>query len=347
MKYRLVLILLAGCWGLLLPYLAAAGDELACDNCRRLIKGKFIKSGKKNYCSHECFDSVLPKCRNCGKAIRGGYIKTNKGIFCSQLCLDKKLKLQCMTCGKFVAQGMALPTPYGVYKYCMECGKRPVCLVCQRPLKQLTRLPNTGYICKPCNVDIVDNHKELQWLFNRVKNTLIRKFNFKFDHHIELMMRSYGVDRDHKFIEHQELGVFIYRGREVISVPKKRTGKSGQPQASVKHTDEFCKIVVLDHLPRSLMAEVLAHELAHDYMKHRWYYIKDLKIQEGFAELVAAEYNSATGNGKWNYRKEKSKDKVYGDGYRLLRSWHKAGGWKEVFRRLDAINRKNLPKALR
>lgn len=176
---------------------------------------------------------------------------------------------------------------------------------------------------------------------------LQKKFNFKFDHRIKLYMRSYGPNRQHKFIENQELGVYIYQGRQIISVPRKNKRGSKKKQPRVHFENEICTIAVLDHLPRVKLAEVLAHELAHDYMQHRWPFIQDKKIKEGFAELVAAEYNLATGNGKWNYRMENSRDEVYGDGYRLLRSWYKKGGWKEVYRCLNIINRKNHPAELR
>ena len=82
-------------------------------------------------------------------------------------------------------------------------------------------------------------------------------------------------------------------------------------------------------------------------MLHRWRYVRDPKLREGFAELIAAEYNRLTGNEKWNYRMEISKDPVYGAGYRLLRLWFKKGSWQEIQRRLDAANYAGMPSELK
>ena len=67
----------------------------------------------------------------------------------------------------------------------------------------------------------------------------------------------------------------------------------------------------------------------------------------GFAELVAAEYNRLTGNAAWNCRMEYSNNPIYGDGYRMVKKWHQQGKWREVYRRLDLINKRKMPPELK
>lgn len=175
---------------------------------------------------------------------------------------------------------------------------------------------------------------------------LCRKLNFKDNYPIPLKLVAGNESTDTAFGTSREFGTYMYSGREIYTTPG-RLEFWKEHKTTVQREEESCQITILDHLPRAKMAEVMAHELAHDYMQRRWPYIADAKLKEGFAETVAAAYNHLSGQDAWNYRMEKNPDPIYGDGYRLVRKWQLDGGWPEVARRLDAENRRHLPPELR
>lgn len=55
--------------------------------------------------------------------------------------------------------------------------------------------------------------------------------------------------------------------------------------------DLKCQIRILRGLRNDLFENVLAHEIAHDLMQHRWGYTSKHIISEGFAEYMAYKYN--------------------------------------------------------
>ena len=213
-----------------------------------------------------------------------------------------------------------------------------------QPVKKLHKLPNGNHICQYCNKDIVKSLPELQKIFDSVRRDLTQKFNFKFDHPIKLEMRSFSTGEN--WDTSREFGLYKYHGRMIFTEPSV-IGKWRKQKTTVRFENERCSIIIMDYLPQNKAAEVIAHELAHDYMKHRWYFIKSELLREGFAELVAAEYNRCCGNERWNYRMEVNPDKIYGDGYRLMRSYFQKGSWQEVFRQLDKANQHDLPPELK
>jgi len=213
-----------------------------------------------------------------------------------------------------------------------------------RPEKNMHKLPNGNYVCRYCNKDMVESHAGLQQIFNQVRKDLVRLFGFKNDHPITLEMRS--LVKGENWDTGREFGFYKYQGRIIFKEPG-LLGKRKKQKTSYRFANEHCRIVVMDYLPRHKAAEVIAHELAHDYMKHRWYFIKSELLKEGFAELVAAEYNRYCGNERWNYRMEVNPDKIYGDGYRLMKSYLQKGSWQEVFRQLDQANERDLPPELK
>ena len=235
-----------------------------------------------------------------------------------------------------------LPTAYGKFYYCVPCSQLAGCLICERPGKNMRKLDNGNYLCRKCDVDVINSLPQLKKLFNEVRQTLMTKLNFHNEHKIKLIMRSFGQNKADRLDRTREFGCYIYKGKEITTKPLPFEFWRDK-KTTVRYEDKSCTIVVMDSLPAIKAAEVIAHELAHDYMKHRWYYIKDDKLREGFAELVAAEYNRIAGNEKWNYRMNFNQDKVYGDGYRMMKLYLDKEGWDGVCRRLDEANRRAYP----
>lgn len=323
----------------------SAAEKIRCSTCSRRIRNRYVKSAdNKAFCNKKCFEKSLPRCGNCKNICRGRAIKAKDVFYCSKECAEKTLLPRCGRCSKTMKKWFVLPTPYGNFNYCYECWNLDKCLLCIRPVKNLHKLPNGNHICRYCNKDIVKNLPDLQRIFKEVQRDMTKKFNFRFDHHIKLDMRSLSHGENHD--TSQEFGFYKYHGRMIFTEPGV-IGKWKKQKTTVRFENEKCSIVIMDYLPRHKAAEVIAHELAHDYMKHRWHFIKSDLIREGFAELAAAEYNRYCGNERWNYRMEINPDKIYGDGYRLMRSYFQKGSWAEVFRQLDIVNQQDMPPELK
>lgn len=280
-------------------------------------------------------------CNACRKRIRNRYIKGSDGnAYCGEECADKTLLPKCGNCTRPVRRWMVLPTAYGKFIYCNDCWNLSKCFLCSIPGSRLHKLPNGNFICRYCNKDIVRTLPELQKIFDAVRRDLTRKFNFEFKHQIKLEMRSFSEAAE--WDTSREFGLYKYHG-QIITTEPGLIGKWRKQKSTVRFENESCTIIVMDYLPHNKAAEVIAHELAHEYMKHRWYFIKSDLLKEGFAELIAAEYNRYCGNERWNYRMELNPDKIYGDGYRLMRSYWQNGSWQEIYRQLDKANLQDMP----
>lgn len=327
-----------------LGFLSAADNMVSCAVCSKKIRGRYIiDSRKRAFCSRKCFEKTLPTCANCGKTCRGRFLKVKSEAFCSRQCADNKLLPKCSRCSEPCRKFMVLPTAYGTFTYCSDCYKLDKCLVCDRRAKKLYLQSNGNKLCRYCNRDVIKNLAQLQSLFNEVRNTLNKNFKFPIDHSITLEMRSF-TDQEKSSLHGGNLfGLYNYKGKIV------RKGKlfSGKRPPEIKFRNEHCSIIILGDLPRHKAAEAIAHELAHDHMKHRWFFIKDEKIKEGFAEFIAAQYNTISGSQQWNIRMEKNPDKVYGDGYREICKLYKQGSWQALFRLFDRVNLQDTPPEYR
>ena len=336
-RLLLILPIVCGC--------LTAAERLYCQICSKKIVNRYLKgSDGRIYCSKKCIEKTIPRCESCKKICREGAYKVKNSFYCSKACAEKSVLPGCASCTEPIKKWMSLPTPYGKFNYCHSCWEQAKCLLCMRPVRNMQKLPNGNFICRYCNKDIVKNKAEMQQIFDRVRQDLAQQFNFKNDHPIKLEMCSFS--KYENWDTTREFGLYKYNGRIIFREPS-LIGKWLKKKTTVRFEDEHCMIVVMDDLPRSKAAEVIAHELAHDYMKHRWYFIKSELLREGFAELVAAEYNRYCGNERWNYRMEINPDKIYGDGYRQMRAYFKKGSWQEVFRKLDQANQRDLPPELK
>lgn len=331
----------------LLLAVPAVLDAENCSVCGKKLHGRYLRSGDGQYfCSRKCADSKLPRCALCGKAMRGRYLQTEKGDFCSEECMHQALWPHCGVCGKAFQNGRRLPTPYGELVFCPECAKLPTCFICQSPVKAGRTLPDGRLYCARCGENVVTDQPSAQEVFRSVRAVLRNKLNFPNDHNIALVLTAVPPPQNSPQGATQEFGRYIYTGREIYSTPSRLLFWKKQ-ETTVRREEKSCRIEVLDKLPRKKLAEVLAHELAHDYMQRRWPYIKDEKLKEGFAELIAAQYNRFTDHAAWNVRMENNPDPVYGDGYRMMRDLWNKGGWSAVEQHLERANRANLPPELR
>lgn len=295
-----------------------------CATCNKTINGKYLKSGdNKAYCSEKCFEKTLPVCTVCNKrCTKGGFVKENKN-YCSQECLNKVLP-KCSLCNKpfskgvFVGQGQQ----YGKV-YCSQCAMKPKCFACTMP-GNCEILKDGRYICELCNKTAVSDQDDAINIFNDVRKKMYEELGYSSNHILNFFLTDTQT-LEKKSASHapgQELGLFEYTCT-INTVTKSKVGwnlKVEEKTEEFRNNEKF-SIYALYALPRNKLIEVCAHELAHDWMQQYYPNISDLKIKEGWAEYIATLVNSSYNQSEMNKRMETNPDKIYGDGFRMIRDY--------------------------
>lgn len=327
----LIFILLVPAWipdgSFSFAYNAYAKKGSYCSDCGRKLSNYLEYNGKR-YCSKKCLHKNLPKCSVCGKPAN---IKRADGkIFCSKTCISKTWPI-CSFCKKHSQNGIKR----GDSKVflCKRCAHRPRCFACQMPADH-SKFYDGRYICKHCNRTAVMNIEKAKRIANEVRNTMKQKLGISTDNDIAYYIVGQKklkgkVKHDHQGVE---FGLFLF---EQI-VEKTTTTTRNLLGKETKETKEEVKleqnsIYFLFGIPEDKFREVAAHELAHDWMQEFYPNIKDLKIKEGWAEYIASLVNNIYGNSKMNRRMELNKNKIYGDGYRLIKKYVRDNNMDALF----------------
>ena len=302
-----------------------------CSVCKKQIKGSYLKYGDKIFCSQSCLDKTLPKCAICGKTCNGGFQKDGK-YYCSKACLEKTMP-KCALCGKPFSSGMLFSTngkdgPV----YCAECAKKPKCFACCLP-NDCEQLSDGRYICRNCKASAVFNEEMALQIFNDVRKRMYEDLGYSTPHDIEF----YATDaknlesKSKSYSPGQELGLYVCNFT-MNTVTKTKVGwnlKTEEKTEQYKSNEKFT-VYVLYGLPRKKLIEVCGHELAHDWMQENFPKTQDIKLKEGWAEYIATRINDLFGQSEMNKRMEENQDKIYGDGYRMVKDFVRQNGIENI-----------------
>lgn len=317
---RFLLLLL-----MLLPILTLSAKAPRCELCRKQIRGKYIVSNGKNYCSKRCYEKTLPNCASCGKKVKGEAYQYKGKTYCSIPCM-KQVFPKCDRCGNPISG------TYKVFesadgktgKMCLHCSRLTRCFACELPA-QTKNLPDGRHICRKC-ADQCLSPEEERALFKEVRAKLEELLGRKTRCRVKLYMVDYPELK--KRSPHQsfsdtdiELGVC-----ETKMSYRERNGKK-------EITGHECAVYILNNMPRGKFIDVAAHELAHHWQYHEYPFLRrdPLKIPEGFAEYAASLVNSAYGQEEYNRRKEKRRDFIYGAGFKFYRKLAEKRGLASIF----------------
>ena len=302
-------------------------SALDCSICRRKIKGRYIKDSKgKVYCSENCFARTAPRCTACrNPCIKGSY-NLNGKVYCSEKCIDQLNK--CENCGNPARPMHTLINQDGdKMQLCSNCTNAPKCYFCAMPYRT-QKLYDRRYICQKCSKSAVTSKQQMQSALTRVRRHLKNLFGFDNTHYIELVPVSLHE------LEKESQGIYFAPGGGRMALMRhefkivEKTDIRGRKSTSVQ--DEKCRIFVLTHTPSDMLDDALAHELTHDFLRHNAGKINDLKIEEGFAEAIAAKFNDYVKKSNLNKRKKINPDPVYGDGYRMMKDMLDRIGFKKT-----------------
>ncbi len=290
-----------------------AADLKSCSQCGRpLLPGQqCVISKGKFFCSRQCYIQTLPECTICGKrSFTGGIYALDHSFFA-----------------------------------CTDCMKLPRCFSCQFPTRFGTKLSAGRVICPDCARTSVSDPAQAAALFQEVRDTMRFSLGIVTKHPIRLSLtdpvtlhRLSGA-RSGQLVEQ---GLFRYNvDVERVSTRDFFGRKTGE---KLYKKNEAIDIYVLDHLPKTRMEHVMAHELAHDWLTEFYPGIREDWIKEGFAEYIAWRYNRYKKRNKLNHRVENNPDPVYGEGFRRIRKIAKDRGFAGLKKFLEFKSKQNQKK---
>jgi hypothetical protein len=335
----LVLALLAG----FAPWVLAA---VTCSQCGKAMPAgrRYVQKEGQAFCSQRCLDATLPRCAACRKICRGGFVKDGKN-YCSKACLGTTFPA-CSACGKRTPNGGIGQAPDGRDAFfCPACIAGPRCFCCGLPGASQA-LPDSRRLCRECAPTAVGDAAAMRTVSEDVRRRMRDELNLGTDHAIrfELVDEPTLLARSGGESPGRELG--LYRYESTIETTVRRTTRGGRVvRETVAETNgqETHTILLLSHLSLAKLREVVAHELAHDWMQARYPDIADAQVKEGWAEYVASRVNELYGQAAMNRRMALNPDPNYGEGYRRIRQIAEAEGKEGVFRLFDEANRAGKP----
>ena len=268
---------------------------------------------------------------------------SNKKFFCSRKCYIQTLP-ECTICGKRSFTGGIYALDHS-YFACTDCMKLPRCFACMFPTPSGARLSADRVICPDCGRTSISSQTQAQAIFEEVRNTMRFSLGIVTKNPIRLALtdpvtlhRLSGA-RSGQLVEQ---GLYRYNAQVERVTTRDFLGRKVGEKLYKK--DESVEIYVMDHLPRVRMEYVMAHELAHDWMRAFYPGIREEWIREGFAEYIAWRYNHYKKRHKLNSRIENNTDPVYGEGFRRIRKIAQDRGFAGLKKFLEFKSRQNQKK---
>lgn len=310
----------------LVPQLSA--QSLRCTVCGKILRGQYLVSDEKAYCSQNCFDKTLPKCATCGKVLRDNSFQYKNRHYCSIDCMKQVLP-KCDSCRQPIAGKYGIyETPTGKKRMlCHRCSLFSRCFACELPGRS-TRLPDGRYLCNACARESIRDRKEAEALFQEVRDVTEKILGEQIRCPLRLHVVDYPTLRKITNLQLDETAIELGYCR--CNMLERKTGNVSEI------VGYRCDIYLLDSLPRWRFIEIAAHELAHHWQYHKFPYLKTepRKIPEGFAEYVSSLVNRAYRQEHLNRAKLERRDFIYGSGYKLFLGIAEQGGLASVFRYL-------------
>ncbi len=314
-----------------------------CSVCKKTYNGGYVSNGI-NYCGTECLESTLPKCVVCNTPCKGGYTSKNKR-YCSKECLSTSWK-KCKRCLKPSSKGFTIGKDETQF-YCESCGKLPRCFSCSKP--------DNGYlfddgrnICQECYKTSIMKISEAQFIFNEVRRRMKYPLKIYTNHKIKLrLVPKESFEKTETYSSGGlELGLYKYnKSYEKITETKTSLFGKKEVKTRIENEKETYEILVLYGIPKNRFREVVAHELAHDWMKEHFPKIEKLWIKEGWAEYVAKLINIQYNQPELNRRMEFNPDPIYGEGYRKINKIVKEKGNAGLMKFFNQNNNGNIIEA--
>lgn len=269
-------------------------DHFRCAQCNRPITGSYSEFGGKNY-HNDCFKNhVALRCALCEDVIHGEYLEDFWG---NSYCYrhDKDAPV-CDSCGRFISD---------------------------RTTQGGVRYDDGRYICNVCRPESITDIDDILDLVHEVAEQM-GTFGMKVDYN-GIKIHLVGRDRMQRLSGHHSPGL---RGFTDYREDFRVFGKSKNRRMD---------LYLLYGMPRMELISTIAHELAHVWQFNRGAFRNESAWAEGSCNyasyLVLAQYPGRESS-FFRTSLTRDEDKIYGDGFRRVKTLAEAEGRREWLRYL-------------
>lgn len=325
----------------LLAVVTGLAATLRCATCGAVIKGRYIQSSGKIYCSQTCYEKTLPKCATCGKAITGPYLQHMGRNYCSQKCVGASLP-KCELCGKPLRRMIEIKG----HLYCEEHGNGTRCDACGLPLIRGKELPDRRVLCPHCAERVVLELDDARKIYERAQREVEALTGIDLGElpPLELV----GRDRMPSFQQGMAIEDIQERGFYRQEV---KTDTYTDDKGRVVRTDRQVKetICILYGLTPDELLCTSGHELTHALQARFLPAIQEkapLWLKEGICQYVAAIIARRHHFADELTSIEKSPHPAYGRGYRYLKQRFGPTNWAGLLAWLKNLDPTTLPAEL-
>jgi hypothetical protein len=219
-------------------------------------------------------------------------VKVKGQVLCPKCASERP---RCADCGEPILRKFyeieGLPE-----KFCDRCYQtHPHCKLCGRPFNREDRKEAVAdLMCPRCRAEAVTDPGEIERVIAKIERFLEDELGMKVDPKIGIRLEGElecpgSVSRNKSY---RELGAFIQEGDRL-------------------------EIVILENLPRPMLFETIAHELAHAWQAENAVAGQQIKIKEGFAQWVAGKVLRKNGF-EGSLDSLRKREDLYGEGFRLM-----------------------------
>ena len=268
-------------------------------------------------------------CSVCGKACTGGYYTLGDETFCSEACLGKKYS--CASCGATL--GIGPNAKFQIVRdfqgkkiyFCASCMQKPGCKYCGS--RKETAMVNGVPLCEKCRESVINKTEEAVPLLKEAQDLLAEKFYFPKNPALKMEV----VSREEFERRTASSGLPANVGAVHITHSSVKSQFSPDEKTLTIELEEVDSgMLVIAGAPKAVVFDSIVHELTHDFLRGKYYYIDDDVIEEGFCEAIAAICSMLHGNPQLATNRFTNETPVYGEGFRKMYGMLQEKGWDET-----------------
>lgn len=275
---------------------------LICSYCGGELTGTPVSYKGELYHS-ECNPAMGKKvCAYCRKPLSGSYYKL-EGRFYHQSCYHSHIEKKCCVCGLPIHEAYIYDR-WGNSAHTSHSGQETkLCYSCGRIISgKSTRLGNDAVLCSFCSTTSVTTSSQVE----KCRSAVLALF------------KELGITGVPEHIP------IVLKGKDEMPGCEGHIRYSG----SARQSTDF-HIEINYGLPELHFKGVLAHEMLHSWLVLYGREVEDDEC-EGFCNLGCGFVYQKTDTEQAQHLLERmyaNKDKIYGDGYRLMKSRYERLGW--------------------
>jgi hypothetical protein len=282
--------------------------------------------------------TTLDGCNHCGIKLKGRYIISEKKKFCSNACLESILP-QCEVCEKPLIRRLTIKG----HVFCDLHAKSPRCTACQLPFLRGGELPDLRHVCETCNKIVIYDMVEAMKLFRIARQELYRITARKSRQipKLKLVGRDQLNKRTNLRVDQQDglqLNGFYHRTETT------RTSRNGFGKTTTAKKVEKT-IYILYALSPDTFLTTAVHEFTHDMIAEFFPHLDGLPLwaEEGICQYVAVLLCRKRDFADQLESIQTSPDRIYGDGYRYFEKKVGPNNWSGLLQWMKHTDPKKLP----